>query len=82
MEKDQLQELVDNEYIAFGARLTVSIDFVIPKGYTSYTPEELFKEWFEKFPLNLRTHGHAFRDGSLIASSEKDMSYEIIKKTK
>lgn len=82
MKKDEVQKLIDEvDDLAFGATVTFSISFVVPKGHTDMTPEDLFKEWFEKFHLTTRTYGHAFRDGSLIGNSEDNITYEIIKKT-
>ena len=79
----KIQEIVDMDEVEFGAEVTVKLAFVIPKGYTHMTPEELFKEWFhDRFQLNLRTHGHAFRDGSIVGNSEEVLSVNIIKKNR
>jgi len=78
----QIQEIVDLDQVAFGVEVTLKLAFVVPVGYTSMSPEDLFKEWFsDKHPLNVRTHGHAFRDGSLTGNSEEIISVDIIKKT-
>ena len=77
-----IQKIVDSKDVAFGVEVTLKVAFAVPVGYTYMTPEDLFKEWFsEKFPLNVRTHGHAFRDGSLVGNSEEIMSVNIIKKS-
>jgi len=78
-----LQKLVDSDDISFGAEVIVKLSFVVPQGYSNMEPEDLFNEWFsERFPLVIRTHGHAFRDGSLIGNSEEIISVKSIKKSK
>jgi hypothetical protein len=78
-----LQKLVDSDDISFGAEVTVKLSFVVPRGYTHMKPEDLFNEWFsERFPLTIRTYGHAFRDGSFIGNSEEIVSVDIVEKTK
>jgi hypothetical protein len=78
----KIQEIVDSPDVAFGVDLTLKVSFVVPKGYTDMSPEDLFKEWFsDKHPLHVRTNGHAFRDGSLVGNSDEVLSYDIIKKT-
>lgn len=78
-----IQQIVDSKEIEFGFELTVKVSYIIPKGYTHMTPEQLSDEWFSgKFDLNLRTNGHAFRDGSLLGNSEEVLAVDIIKKTK
>lgn len=78
-EKDFLKDLINNDKngLDFGFRVTMTVDFAIPKGYTHFTPEELAKEWFEQFPMG---HSHAFRDGSKIGFSEVIKNVEIVKK--
>ena len=77
-----IQKIVDSKEIEFGFELTVKVAYIIPKGYSHMSPEQLSEEWFsDKFSLNLRTNGHAFRDGSLLGNSEEIQSVNIIKKT-
>ena len=79
--KSKIQEFVNSPEIEFGFELTVKVQYVVCKGYTHMTPEQISKEWFnDKHSLNLRTNGHAFRDSSLIGNSEEIVDVKIIKK--
>ena len=64
--KETLKEI--DGYCAF--EVTLKVRYVIPKGYTRDTPEEIAKEWFDKYKLHVQNVNiHAFRDSSKIGNS-------------